>query len=57
MSQYTLQEVKWVEMDENELDIDWADKKSTVPISGFGLTLFRFFLFGTKIFSSISFFF
>ena len=39
MSQYTLQEVKWVEMDESELDVDWAEKKSTVPISGFGSIL------------------
>ena len=32
-SQYTLQEVKWVEMDEAELDQDWDDKASTVPFS------------------------
>ena len=43
MSQYTLQEVKWVEMDESELDVDWAEKKSTVPISGFGWKIFKFF--------------
>ena len=33
MSQYTLQEVKWVEMDEAELDEDWDERKSNVPIS------------------------